>query len=166
MLKKTIAGGLRLSSDKSRPVRSSLDVNDTDLLTKANNSMTHVQEQRERLQQQRSQAQKLAAETVESMAQIETLMEEARTLRRAGPQEPQEGSVIHVVDDDEGFATGLCRLLRATGYTSRHYANAGDFLMAQIPDTAGCILLDLCLPGPSGLDLQSAPAEKDLTAPG
>lgn len=63
---------------------------------------------------------------------------------------------IHVVDDDEPFATAVCRILRASGYTARHYTNAGAFLLTRKPDAPGCILLDVCLPGPSGLDLQES----------
>jgi FixJ family two-component response regulator len=96
------------------------------------------------------------------MAQLEDLVEEARTLRR---RIPEAGPFIHVVDDDEGFATGICRLLKASGFVARRYANAGEFLLAHIPDAEGCILLDLCLPGPSGLELQSALAKRGLPLP-
>ena len=64
--------------------------------------------------------------------------------------------IIHVVDDDQSFQTAISRLLRAVGYTVRGYSNAGDFLLAEIDDAPGCILLDVRLPGPSGLDLQRA----------
>ncbi len=48
------------------------------------------------------------------------------------------------------------RLLRASGYEVRGYASAGEFLLAGAGDAPGCILLDVRMPGPSGLDLQSA----------
>jgi FixJ family two-component response regulator len=69
-------------------------------------------------------------------------------------------AIIHVVDDDEPFQTALARLLRAAGYEVRCYANAGDFLLAHHDDAPGCILLDLHMPGPSGLALQEALAER------
>ena len=68
--------------------------------------------------------------------------------------------IIHVVDDDQSFQTAISRLLRAVGYTVRAYTNAGDFLLAEIDDGPGCILLDVRLPGPSGLDLQRALASR------
>ena len=68
----------------------------------------------------------------------------------------QQVPIIHVVDDDQLFQTAIGRLLRAVGYVVRSYTNAGDFLLAQMDDTPGCILLDVRLPGPSGLDLQKA----------
>jgi len=72
---------------------------------------------------------------------------------------------IHLVDDDESFVTALSRLLRAAGYAVRSHASAGDFLLAELDDTPGCVLLDLCLPGPSGLDLQRAIAARPDSLP-
>jgi FixJ family two-component response regulator len=109
------------------------------------------------------EAEQLGMESEETMAQLEALVAHAKALGQKTP--PQESRFIHVVDDDEGFATAICRLLRASGYMVRHYANAGDFLLAHIPDVPGCILLDLCLPGPSGLDLQYALARRSLPLP-
>src|SRR5262249_37826082 len=54
----------------------------------------------------------------------------------------------------------MSHLLRAAGYEVRTYANAGEFLLAHCEDTPGCILLDVRMPGPSGLDLQRALAAK------
>jgi FixJ family two-component response regulator len=68
--------------------------------------------------------------------------------------------VVHVVDDDAGMRTGVCRLLEAAGYEARAYASAGDFLLADPLDAPGCVLLDLRMPGPSGLELQQALAKR------
>jgi FixJ family two-component response regulator len=65
-------------------------------------------------------------------------------------------AVIHVVDDDESLRTALQRLLTAAGYRVRTYASAGDFLLEPPVDAPGCLLLDLNMPGPSGLDLQES----------
>jgi FixJ family two-component response regulator len=64
--------------------------------------------------------------------------------------------VIHVVDDDESFRTAVARLVRAAGYEVRMYASAGDFLLQRHDDVPGCILLDVRMPGPTGLQLQEA----------
>jgi FixJ family two-component response regulator len=64
--------------------------------------------------------------------------------------------LIHVVDDDEQMRTALARLLRAEGYEVRAYASAGEFLLAAPKEGSGCLILDLQMPGPSGLDLQQA----------
>ena len=64
--------------------------------------------------------------------------------------------VIHVVDDDESVRGAMKRLLLAAGYGVQTYASAGEFLLHPPQDTPGCLLLDLRMPGPSGLDLQES----------
>ena len=58
------------------------------------------------------------------------------------------------MDDDEETRTGVARLLRANGYEVRTHASAGDFLLAPTDARSSCIVLDLQMPGPSGLELQ------------
>ena len=65
-------------------------------------------------------------------------------------------AVVHLVDDDESLRSALHRLLTAAGYRVRTYASAGEFLLEPPVDAPGCLLLDLHMPGPSGLDLQDA----------
>ena len=74
-------------------------------------------------------------------------------------------SVVHVVDDDESMRASLARLLGGAGYTVARYASAEEFLEAAGPATAGCILLDLRLPGASGLELQDLLAARQCAAP-
>jgi len=76
-----------------------------------------------------------------------------------------EKPVVHVVDDDDAFRTAVMRLLEAAGYAVRGYGSAGDFLIARPGNASGCVLLDVNLPGPSGLDLQAALAEQGVTLP-
>jgi FixJ family two-component response regulator len=57
------------------------------------------------------------------------------------------------------------RLLRAAGYEVRGYPSAGEFLLARTENTRGCIILDVRMPGPSGLDLQAAFSERDDALP-
>jgi FixJ family two-component response regulator len=64
--------------------------------------------------------------------------------------------VIHVVDDDESVRGAMKRLLASAGYGVQTYASAGEFLLHPPHDTPGCLLLDLRMPGPSGLDLQES----------
>lgn len=74
-------------------------------------------------------------------------------------------AVIHVVDDDESFGEAVARLLCARGYAVRTYVNAGDFLLSESGDVPGCILLDLEMPGPNGLDLQIALVKRGSPLP-
>jgi FixJ family two-component response regulator len=64
--------------------------------------------------------------------------------------------LIHVVDDDESMRAALKRLLKGAGYAVRDYASAGEFLVSEPEEWDGCLLVDLELGGPSGLDLQQA----------
>src|SRR5262245_15979800 len=69
---------------------------------------------------------------------------------------PAGHPLIHIVDDDADFQAAVSRVLRAAGYEVRCYANAGEFFVATVDDQPGCILLDLNMPGPSGLEVQAA----------
>jgi FixJ family two-component response regulator len=71
--------------------------------------------------------------------------------------------LIHVVDDDESLRTALLDLLDAAGFEARGYASTGDFLLDPPPDRPGCVLLDVRLPGPSGLELQAAMQRQGAT---
>ena len=64
--------------------------------------------------------------------------------------------VVHVIDDDGGMRIAVARLLQAEGYEVRTYASAGDFLLKPPEPGPGCVVLDLQMPGPSGLELQEA----------
>jgi FixJ family two-component response regulator len=63
---------------------------------------------------------------------------------------------VFIVDDDPQIRTSLSRLLAAAGYRVRAFESADSFLDDQDADTPGCLLLDVCLPGLSGMELQSA----------
>ncbi|MCG2584480.1 response regulator [Massilia sp. TS11] len=61
---------------------------------------------------------------------------------------------IHIVDDDQALRTALTRLLSAHGYQVVAYESASAFLERVPDDAAGCILLDVDMPGLTGLQLQ------------
>ena len=92
--------------------------------------------------------------------------------RRFGPERTGETrvseppAVVHVVDDDDSFRTAIRRQLKTAGYRVKEYAGAAEFLMDP-PDEAeaSCVLLDLNLPGPSGLDLQEAMVRRGGSLP-
>jgi FixJ family two-component response regulator len=72
----------------------------------------------------------------------------------------ETASVIYLIDDDEDFRNAVALVLRTAGYEVRTFASAGDFLLTTPEDGPGCILLDIKMPGPSGLELQKALASQ------
>ena len=73
--------------------------------------------------------------------------------------------LIHIVDDDESMRKALQRLLAEGGYQTCAYGSTGEFLLQPLPDQTGCLLLDVRLPGPSGLELQSALQRRNAELP-
>src|SRR5262245_23313866 len=69
-------------------------------------------------------------------------------------------ATVHVVDDDSGMRKALGRILEAAGYAVRTYASAGEYLLAERSNGLACLVLDVRMPGPSGLDLQVALAKQ------
>lgn len=73
--------------------------------------------------------------------------------------------IVRVVDDDASLRTAVMRLLRAAGYQVCGYSSAGEFLLARPEAAPGCVVLDVDMPGPSGLDLQTAFEGRDDALP-
>src|ERR1041385_4564720 len=69
---------------------------------------------------------------------------------------PSLPATVFIVDDDSSFLTAISRLLRAGGYAFKTFTSAKEFLEKPPVDQPGCIIADLHMPGPSGLDLQQA----------
>jgi FixJ family two-component response regulator len=73
--------------------------------------------------------------------------------------------VVHVVDDDAGMRASLDNLFRSVGYQTRSYASVDEFLAAEAESDPGCLVLDVRLPGTSGLDFQDQLREQDSLLP-
>ena len=73
--------------------------------------------------------------------------------------------VVHLIDDDQMFRRALAAMLEAAGYAVEQYASAGEFLLQDAPRAPGCIILDLQMPGPSGLELHEALARRRDSLP-
>jgi FixJ family two-component response regulator len=70
-----------------------------------------------------------------------------------------EEAMVFAIDDDASMREALSRLFRSTGMRAQIFGSAPDFLMFKRPDAPACLVLDVRLPGLSGLDLQ-----RELTA--
>jgi FixJ family two-component response regulator len=75
------------------------------------------------------------------------------------------GSVVFVVDDDASVRAALDSLFRSVGLVVRSFGSAQEFLREPPGDGAACLVLDVRLPGMSGLDLQRQLAERDPAVP-
>lgn len=64
------------------------------------------------------------------------------------------GALVYVVDDDASAREGVARLIRSAGVMTKTFASGEEFLAAPRPKNPGCLVLDVNLPGVSGLDVQ------------
>jgi FixJ family two-component response regulator len=69
-------------------------------------------------------------------------------------KEKEQDPVVYVIDDDKMIRDGLQSLIKSIGLRVETFASAQDFLSAKHPDVPTCLVLDVRMPGLSGLDLQ------------
>ena len=74
-------------------------------------------------------------------------------------------SIVFVVDDDAPVREALQRLMRSVGLQAQTFGTTAEFLNAKLPDVASCLVLDVRLPGISGLDFQSELAKAKIYVP-
>jgi FixJ family two-component response regulator len=81
------------------------------------------------------------------------------------PESREQDATIAIVDDDPSARGGLERLIRSAGWKAETFASAQEFLARPGTEAPSCLVLDLQLPGVSGLDLQKRMAEVGLEIP-
>lgn len=78
-------------------------------------------------------------------------------------------ATVYAIDDDDSFRHSILRMLSVAGLHSAGYASAGDFLIDRLKDerhtVPACILLDIAMPGPSGIELMKALAMHESAPP-
>jgi FixJ family two-component response regulator len=79
-------------------------------------------------------------------------------------KEPEQ-PIVFVIDDDDSIRTGLARLLKSVGLQTEMFGSAPEFLKRKLPDVPSCLVLDIRLPGQSGLDFQNELAKSDIHIP-
>jgi FixJ family two-component response regulator len=80
---------------------------------------------------------------------------------RAGAGEP----IVFVIDDDASIREALRSLFGSVGLRVEVFGSAAEFLQSKLPNVAGCLVLDIRLPGVSGLDFQDDLAKADIHIP-
>jgi len=73
--------------------------------------------------------------------------------------------VVFVVDDDNGVRTSIRVLLRSVGIESKPFSSAQEFLAAYTPNQPGCMVLDIRMPGMSGMELHEVLIERGVVLP-
>ncbi|MGE0766632.1 MAG: response regulator transcription factor [Hyphomicrobiaceae bacterium] len=88
------------------------------------------------------------------MPSVTQRLESREKIATTGPAEGKRPLVL-IVDDDERIREALQELMLSAGIDSKSFASTGELLDSGIPDQPGCLILDVRMPGASGLDLQS-----------
>jgi FixJ family two-component response regulator len=78
---------------------------------------------------------------------------------------PEDAPVVFIVDDDASVRRSIQDLLSSVALRSETFATPQEFLDSESADRAGCLVLDVRLPGMSGLDCQRVLAEAGVTIP-
>jgi FixJ family two-component response regulator len=78
---------------------------------------------------------------------------------------PSNNATVFIVDDDDRMRAATQRLLKTVGLWSESFATPQEFLLHKLPDVASCLILDVRLPGMSGLDVQRKLIEAGVQIP-
>ena len=74
-------------------------------------------------------------------------------------------AIVYIVDDDDAFRDSLRWLIESNGYVVETHSSAESFLAAYDPHQPGCIVLDIRMPGMSGIELQDELERREITLP-
>jgi FixJ family two-component response regulator len=80
-------------------------------------------------------------------------------------EEPQSRPIVFVVDDDASVRNALASLFRSVDLRVELFGSAPELLSSKLPDVASCLVLDIRLPGLSGLDFQTELAKANIHIP-
>src|ERR1700687_1854800 len=80
-------------------------------------------------------------------------------------EEPKSTSIVYVVDDDASMRNALANLFRSVGLQSALFGSGSELLRSKLPEVPSCLVLDIRLPGLSGLDFQTELAKANIHIP-
>ena len=83
----------------------------------------------------------------------------------ASGKEPIRDSIVFIIDDDLSMRRALTNLFQSVGLEVEAFAAASELLKNKLPEVASCLVLDIRLPGLSGLDLQTELAKANIRIP-
>jgi FixJ family two-component response regulator len=83
----------------------------------------------------------------------------------ASPVQSDDNPIVLVIDDDPDVREGLKALFESVNLQSRTYKSTPEFLRSKLPDQVSCLILDVRLPGLSGLDFQAELAKVNVNIP-
>src|SRR5438874_10832013 len=79
--------------------------------------------------------------------------------------QPQSTPVVYLVDDDRDVREGIKSLLESVGLRTQAFESTTEFLRSKRTDDVSCLVLDVRLPVPSGLDFQAELAKAQIATP-
>src|SRR6202043_3889031 len=80
-------------------------------------------------------------------------------------EEPKSIPIVYVVDDDASMRNALANLFRSVGLQSALFGSGSELLRSKLPEVPSCLVLDIRLPGLSGLDFQAELAKANMHIP-
>ena len=83
----------------------------------------------------------------------------------ASGTEPIREAVVFIIDDDPSMRRALINLFQSVGLEAEAFGSASELLKNKLPEVASCLVLDIRLPGSSGLDLQAELAKANIYIP-
>ena len=83
----------------------------------------------------------------------------------ASGKEPVRESIVFIIDDDLSMRRALTNLFQSVGLEVEAFGSASELLKSKLPEVASCLVLDIRLPGLSGLDLQTELAKVNVRIP-
>src|SRR3981189_2797770 len=78
---------------------------------------------------------------------------------------PELQPIVFVIDDDASLRNALTNLFRSVGLRAEVFGSAPELLQSKLPDVPSCLVLDIRLPGQSGLDFQTELANSNIHIP-
>jgi FixJ family two-component response regulator len=99
------------------------------------------------------------------MPNIQTPMSSRSQMQQSGKAGQNDQPLVIIVDDDAAVREGLAELMRSTGLEARCFASTRDLLNSNALERPGCLVLDVRMPGSSGLDLQAQLAKSENPKP-